>query len=438
MQLLAPAKINLHLRVGRRRDDGFHPLLTWMCTVGLFDSLTLQTQPPARRGSEAGAIWVHRRAGVGAAGSGVAGQADAPVGVGLRITGGDDRPDLPRDASNLVVRIATAFLEALLWEPAVAGQRPLGGPAFLDEEGTVSRRPEADRASAAGRGEQAASVGAVPGSTPGLVGESARGSGGEVNHPAVPGSRDAGVGAGNDSEGLGRSNRHDNETPHDLSRPPRVVIELTKRIPVGAGLGGGSSDAAHTLVGLDRLLASNWSAERLSGFGARLGSDVPFFVEAAVRGATSAACRGRGELVRPVARPAARWAVVFSPPFALATRDVYERFDAMGLGNDPALDPEAEPDWAAWASLPARDLMGRLVNDLEPPAFAISPALAQLRADLSRVIGRVVRMSGSGSSLFTLFDADEEDAAGEAAAVAAGKGMAAVVAEMTPAPRVTT
>jgi 4-diphosphocytidyl-2-C-methyl-D-erythritol kinase len=222
-----------------------------------------------------------------------------------------------------------------------------------------------------------------------------------------------------------------------LLRVARVVIGLSKRVPIGAGLGGGSSDAAHTLVGLDRLLASNWSAKRLSGFAARFGSDVPFFVEAAVRGASSAACRGRGELVRPVMRPAARWAVIFSPPFALATRDVYARFDAMGLGHDPTLDPAAEPDWASWAALPARELMGRLVNDLEPPAFAIGPALAELRAELSGSIGRVVRMSGSGSSLFTLFDADEESAAREAAAVATGKGMTAVVAEVTPTPRVT-
>ena len=69
----------------------------------------------------------------------------------------------------------------------------------------------------------------------------------------------------------------------------------------------------------------------------------------------------------------------------------------------------------AWASLEARDLLPRLVNDLEPAAFALSPELAALRAAAEQTAGRIVRMSGSGSSLFTLFDAGETDAARTAA-----------------------
>jgi 4-diphosphocytidyl-2-C-methyl-D-erythritol kinase len=211
-----------------------------------------------------------------------------------------------------------------------------------------------------------------------------------------------------------------------------VRVELDKRVPIGAGLGGGSSDAAHTLVALDRLLGANWPAERLAQVAGGFGSDTPFFVVAAM-GNPSCACRGRGEVIRPVQRPAARRAVVFSPPFGLSTRDVYGRFDEMGLGFDEALDEGAEPDWRAWARLPARELLGRLVNDLEPAAFSISRELADLRAELERRSGRVVRMSGSGSRLFTLFDEHEAREADAAAAIGRGLGTAASVVEVTPA-----
>src|SRR5688500_11725754 len=107
MELPAPAKINLHLRVGRRRDDGFHPLLSWMCSVALFDTLKLEADgaaeelptdsPPAQARAS------------GAAGEDSSSGPAAPR-VEFEVFGDGDRPDLPRDGSNLVVRIATAFL----------------------------------------------------------------------------------------------------------------------------------------------------------------------------------------------------------------------------------------------------------------------------------------------------------------------------------------
>ena len=130
---------------------------------------------------------------------------------------------------------------------------------------------------------------------------------------------------------------------------------------------------------------------------ARIGSDVPFFLHG-----PSAVCTGRGEVVRPVAQPAARWGVLILPPVVMPTPDVYRRFDAMGLGHEAALADE--PDWAAWARLPAAELMSEVVNDLEPAAFAIRPELDAVRRAAERAVGRPVRMSGSGSSLFTLFD----------------------------------
>src|SRR5437868_12339315 len=103
MHLLAPAKINLHLRVGRRRGDGFHPLLSWMCTVGLFDSLTLEADADAvfRRARADGPPADTWHAGGDAAEEFVARELVRFELSGER-NGDGDRPDLPRDGSNLV------------------------------------------------------------------------------------------------------------------------------------------------------------------------------------------------------------------------------------------------------------------------------------------------------------------------------------------------
>ena len=117
MHLLAPAKINLHLRVGRRRGDGFHPLLSWMCTVGLFDSLTLE--------ADADAVFRRARADGPPAESWHAGGDAADELVRFELCGDGDRPDLPRDGTNLVARIAAAFVQELRSE---RGGAPKSGP----------------------------------------------------------------------------------------------------------------------------------------------------------------------------------------------------------------------------------------------------------------------------------------------------------------------
>jgi 4-diphosphocytidyl-2-C-methyl-D-erythritol kinase len=212
----------------------------------------------------------------------------------------------------------------------------------------------------------------------------------------------------------------------------RIAVALGKKIPVGAGLGGGSSDAARTLLALDALdvpdnrkdfsdrqalsgrqaLSTGRAAEDLSAFAARFGSDLSFFIV----GNGSAICRGRGEQVTPIAPPAARWAVLILPGESMPTPAVYHRFDELRLGR--AEDVERDPDWNAWVKMPAEYLLGCLVNDLEAAAFAIAPRLGVLRVDAEQLLGRPVRMSGSGSSLFTLYDAEDEarDAAELAAA----------------------
>jgi 4-diphosphocytidyl-2C-methyl-D-erythritol kinase len=197
------------------------------------------------------------------------------------------------------------------------------------------------------------------------------------------------------------------DTPDSISRRGRLAEEmgihatLHKQIPVGAGLGGGSSDAARTLLGLNQLWEAGRAANDLSAFAARFGSDLSFFCHG-----PSSVCRGRGEVVVPIPRPRPKWAVLVLPKLSMPTADVYRRFDQLGLGREA--DVLSEPDWNAWTQLNSRELLSQLVNDLEPPAFDISPALGKMRESYEKLLGRIVRMSGSGSSLFTLFDDEAE------------------------------
>jgi 4-diphosphocytidyl-2-C-methyl-D-erythritol kinase len=365
LRLLAPAKINLHLRVGPRREDGFHPLLTWMATVGLFDTLSFSTTSPLAiplsttpTQSLKNEITENRSDGV--------------------VMTSDD-PSLPCDGRNLVVKAANQVRQFLSARRAQMPQAEM--PAGKNAEATA-----------------------------GLF----------------------------------------------------VSIHLEKRIPAGGGLGGGSSDAACTLLGLQRLWVARPEADRLwvneeanevgeagragefdrpgerseeirgsgppdslSELAARLGSDVPFFLYG-----PSSVCKGRGESVRPIGVPASvKWVTLVLPPIGMPTADVYRRFDQMNLGREQ--DVEREPSWNEWVNLGSRSLLSKLVNDLEAPAFDLRPDLGRLRADIEQALGRPVRMSGSGSSLFTLFD-EQSEAISAAETITAHRQVRAVAIELCP------
>jgi 4-diphosphocytidyl-2-C-methyl-D-erythritol kinase len=273
------------------RQSGFHPLMSWFCTVGLFDTLLIEQ--------------------------------DLNSAEGFTLT--CDDPALPRDSTNLVVRAADAL-----------------------------------RRSASGGREY-------------LI---------------------------------------------------KIRAQLQKRIPAGGGLGGGSSDAARTLLGLNRMWLLNHSVEHLSGIAATLGSDVPFFLHG-----PSSVCTSRGEVVMPIRRPKPKWAVLIFPRFAVSTPAAYRVFDEMGLGDPDSI--RTPPDWQQWADLSAGPLLSRLVNDLEAPAFAMCPELASLRLTLEKSLGRTVRMSGSGSTLFTLFD-DFAEAESAVARIHECCGLSALATELAP------
>jgi 4-diphosphocytidyl-2-C-methyl-D-erythritol kinase len=164
----------------------------------------------------------------------------------------------------------------------------------------------------------------------------------------------------------------------------RAAITLEKRIPSGGGLGGGSSDAAVTLLGLSALWRLDLPLERLATIGAALGSDVPFFL----CGGTARG-RGRGERIEPLPDLPPRGVVLVMPPFPVATPLVFGRLGAPEWdGSDPA------PGEAG--GVPDR-------NDLEAASEALFPALRAVRESLAAAGATQARLSGSGSTVFGLF-----------------------------------
>lgn len=253
MEFLAPAKVNLSLRVVRRRDDGFHEIDSLFVPISVFDRLDIELRDDG----------------------------------GLAFT--CDDASIPGDDTNLVVRAARAFCEK-------------------------------------------------------------------------------------------------------TGREPNVRIHLEKRIPHGAGLGGGSSDAASTLLALDRLFGTKLPRETLLNVAADLGSDIPFFILG-----QPARARGRGEQLEPADLPHRLPLLLIKPPFPVPTPWAYQRWrDSREL---PGVRYSAQPQ--PW---------GELINDLERPVFEKHLMLATLKSWLllqPECIGAL--MSGSGSTIFAMLR-DQADA----------------------------
>ena len=247
MQVLAPAKINLSLKILGRRPDGFHDIETFIAPISLCDELKIDKNKAAE-------------------------------GVEFRC----DDPSVPTGDENLVVRAAKAFFEAAKLKASVS-------------------------------------------------------------------------------------------------------IELKKKIPHGAGLGGGSSDAATTLLALNKLFETNLPREALAKLGETIGSDVPFFIFE-----SAAMCRGRGELVAPEKLKEKLSILLLKPEFGVATAWAYQRWQASREipGTSYAL----------------QEFNGhRFADDLERPVFEKFVFLAQMKTWLRNQpeVG-VALMSGSGSTVFAV------------------------------------
>ena len=184
----------------------------------------------------------------------------------------------------------------------------------------------------------------------------------------------------------------------------RIEIELEKCVPAGAGLGGGSSDAAAVLLALRRLLRPVPSDDELFAAASDVGSDVPFFLLGG-----RALGVGRGEEVYPLPELPRRWMILLAPAAHVSTLDAYL---ADERANSPALTDEVKcrsmnsfcsgARASSWGA--ATDLAGTLSNDFEPVIFRRLPELRRLKGDLLLAGAQAASLSGSGSAIFGLFE----------------------------------
>ncbi len=184
---------------------------------------------------------------------------------------------------------------------------------------------------------------------------------------------------------------------------PGLRFVLEKRIPAGAGLGGGSGNAVAALRALERLSGRVLPPERIHALAAGLGSDCPLFLHA-----RPVVMRGRGERIEPLPEAAAarlrgRRILVFKPDFGVETPWAYRALAARPDWYDDAAS--AEQKLAAWLADPAAPAESLLGNTLERPVFAKWLALPTLLAWLRERHGLAARMSGSGSACFAFLPA---------------------------------
>jgi len=195
---------------------------------------------------------------------------------------------------------------------------------------------------------------------------------------------------------------HERYRPRDGAR-----ITLTKRVPVAAGLGGGSSDAAAALRALARLWELEIAHETMGELALALGADVPFFL-----GTPAATCCGIGERLTPLA-PREYWLVLWNPGWPLSTRAVYHAFDAA---RRPQRDPARFA--AAYAGGSVAAVAEAIWNNLAYAAEECQPALTEMMAATRRLGARAAWVSGSGPTVVSLCD-DEGHARALAGALSA-------------------
>ena len=189
---------------------------------------------------------------------------------------------------------------------------------------------------------------------------------------------------------------------------PGVQIALEKEVPHGAGLGGGSSDAAAVLRGLNHLLNGPLSVSDMMRLGAELGSDVPFFVSGAVR----ALAWGRGDRILPLSPLHVREVLLVVPPEPILTEWAYGVFAAhrKSRGTPSALgvlhSSEAGAGWS--------EVESHARNDLEEALFPLRPDLIRVKAALEKAGARPALLSGSGSTVFGVFETEQVVAVAEA------------------------
>ena len=173
---------------------------------------------------------------------------------------------------------------------------------------------------------------------------------------------------------------------------PPLRLKLEKRIPSEAGLGGGSADAAYTLLAVNELCHLGLATAQLETLAGELGSDCPFSIQS-----RPVLVTGRGEKLTPLTMPSAlhgKWLLVVKPPIGMSTAEAYRQV---------IRHPEADGKLATLLERPIGEWRELIVNDFEPVVFAHYPELAALRDRLYHHGALYAAMSGSGTALYALF-----------------------------------
>lgn len=189
-----------------------------------------------------------------------------------------------------------------------------------------------------------------------------------------------------------------------------VKIKISKKIPIAAGLGGGSSDAAATLAGINRLFGMKLGQAKLVSLGRQLGADVPFFV----LDTAFAFGRSRGDKLEAAKPGLTLWHLIINPGFKVAAKDVYEAFDLTTNRTDAKIHNRTK----IFTDLNALESM--LHNDLEDIVVAKKDGVGNIIKRLASSLGKKAILSGSGPSVFCLYGTRKE-------AVAAKKRLLASV-----------
>ncbi|MBN2398169.1 MAG: 4-(cytidine 5'-diphospho)-2-C-methyl-D-erythritol kinase [Deltaproteobacteria bacterium] len=172
-----------------------------------------------------------------------------------------------------------------------------------------------------------------------------------------------------------------------------VEITIHKKIPVAAGLGGGSSNAATTLVALNEMMGTPCSTEELMRMGARLGADVPFFIFG-----RTALASGIGDRLKPVEGIPRIWFVLVNPGFEVSTGEIYENL-RLGLTKEPI-------KYRMPRFITMSHVAEGLYNDLEKVSLRLYPVLSEIKERLMANGASASLMSGSGPTVFGIFESE--------------------------------
>jgi 4-diphosphocytidyl-2-C-methyl-D-erythritol kinase len=197
-------------------------------------------------------------------------------------------------------------------------------------------------------------------------------------------------------------------------RETGLAIEIVKRIPVAAGMGGGSSDGAAVLMGVNELLGLEFTDRQLMEIGVRLGADVPFFIFK-----NTALAEGIGDILSPIEQIPSAWLAIVNPNIHVSTAWVYQN---LQLTSRP--DENIIPRFYTSVS----DICAILANDLESVTVKRYPIIAEIKERLCSAGAMGALMSGSGPTVFGVFD-NEASARGAAEELAQNTGWFAIAAK---------